>query len=117
MQTLRIGLLGLGNIGRGVYSLISKKQKLIREREGVRLEIIRIGDRGKSVEIPAQRKLLTQNIHSILRDPNVDVIVELIGGVHPAYEFVIEAFKNGKDVVTANKALLAEKGNEIYAKA
>lgn len=107
-------MLGLGNIGRGVYSLISKKQKLIYERESVCLEILRIGDRGKSVEISEQKKLLTQDIPSILRDPEIDVIVELIGGVHPAFEFVIEAFKNGKDVVTANKALLAEKGNEIF---
>lgn len=114
MQTLRIGLLGLGNIGRGVYSLVSRKRKLIAEREGVSLEIARIGDRGPSVEVAAQRKLLTKNIRSILRDPGLDVIVELIGGVHPAYEFVVEAFRNGKDVVTANKALLAEKGNDIF---
>lgn len=114
MQILRIGLLGLGNIGRGVYSLIKNKKKLISERDGIRLEVVRIGDRGKSVELPEQKRLLTQNIRSILRDSKIDVIVELIGGVHPAFEFVLEAFKNGKDVVTANKALLAEKGNEIF---
>jgi len=114
MKLLKIGLLGLGNIGSGVYSLIRRKKNLIKERSGVSLELVRIADRNTRFPFPVTKGLLTKNVKSVLTDPNIDVIVELFGGIHPALEYVLEAFRNGKDVVTANKALLAERGNEIF---
>ena len=114
MQTLKIGLLGLGNIGSGVYSLVRNKKNLIKSRSGVLLELIRIADKRNSFPFPVAKNLLTKDAKSVLNDPQIDTIIELIGGIHPALEFVLEAFRKGKDVVTANKALLAEHGNEIF---
>ena len=114
MQTLKIGLLGLGNIGSGVYSLIRKKRNLIASRSGVRLDLVRIADKRTKFPFSVPKTLLTRDTHSVLRDPRIDTVIELIGGIHPALEFVLEAFRNGKDVVTANKALLAEQGEQIF---
>ena len=114
MKSLKIGLLGIGNIGSGVYSLIKRKYAFIKKRSGVHLEIVRIADRNRSFHFPVQKKLLTRDVKSVLTDPQIDVVVELFGGIHPALEYVLMALQNGKDVVTANKALLAEHGDKIF---
>ncbi len=114
MKTLKIGLLGLGNIGSGVYSLLKKKSKLLEEKSGTRFEIVRIVDRNRSFQFPLPKEILTHDVKSVLSDPDIDVILELFGGVRPVLNYVLTALKNGKDVVTANKALLAEHGDEIF---
>ena len=114
MKSLKIGLLGLGTVGGGVYSLIKRKKSLIEARSGIRLDLVRMADRNQSFPFPIDRKIFTRQAEPVLKDPRVEVVVELIGGLHPALEFVLTALKNGKDVVTANKALLAEYGDQIY---
>ncbi|PIQ86346.1 MAG: homoserine dehydrogenase [Candidatus Omnitrophica bacterium CG11_big_fil_rev_8_21_14_0_20_45_26] len=114
MQILKIGLLGLGNIGSGVYSLIKRKNKLIAQQSGVRLEIVRIADRSRSLGISVPKHLLTQDVNQVVRHPHIDTVVELFGGVQPTLKFVLTALRSGKDVVTANKALLAEEGDQIF---
>ncbi len=116
MKTFNIGLLGCGQIGSAVYSLLQRKAKnLAREAGGV-FKIVGIAVRSprktRSVRIPSS--LLTPRAASLVRDPRVDVVVELIGGTQAARKLVLEALRNGKDVVTANKALLAEHGEEIF---
>ena len=116
MKTLRIGLLGLGQVGSGFYSLVQRKADFFSREIGVRLEIVRIAVKNKSkkrsIRVPA--KLLTVNALEVVRDPSIDIVVELIGGVRDAHTLVTQALKHGKHVVTANKALLAEKGDEIF---
>jgi len=116
MQTVRVGLLGLGQVGLGCYSILTNKAKDLEAQCGVRFEIKKIAvkhlAKKRNVEIP--RKLLTTDAWSVVRDPDVDVVVELIGGVKEARLYVKEALRRGKHVVTANKALLAEYGDEIF---
>lgn len=115
MKTLRIGLLGLGQVGGGVYAALNEKKNFFAREIGVRLEIKKIAVRNpgkkRSIRVPA--KLLTKDPYSVVRDPAIDVVVELIGGTKEASKLVKEAILHGKHVVTANKALLAEQGDQI----
>lgn len=117
MKTLAIGILGFGQIGSGVYSLLRRKGKVLTRRTGVRFKIAGVAVRRpqKSRAIRLARSLLTHRADSLVRNPQIDVIVELIGGTEAARRLVLEALRNGKDVVTANKALLAEHGDEIFS--
>ncbi len=116
MKKIRIGLLGLGQVGSGVYSILAQKHKYFASDVGVDFEIRKIAVRSLSkrrlVKVPA--KLLTRDARSVVRDPSIDVVVELMGGTGEACHLVKEALLNGKHVVTANKALLAERGDEIF---
>ena len=116
MRTLKIGLLGLGQIGSAVYSLLTRKGRVLSEKGGVRFEIAGVAVRHlkkkRKVRVPASR--LTSRASTLVRRPDIDVIVELIGGIQPAKRLVLEALRTGKDVVTANKALLAEAGEKIF---
>ena len=116
MRTLSVGLLGCGQIGSGVYSILSRKGRVLSERAGATLKISAVAVRHlhkpRPVRIPSS--LLTTSADAVVRDPKMDVIVELIGGTQAARRLVLAALKNGKDVVTANKALLAEHGDEIF---
>lgn len=116
MRTLRIGLLGLGQVGGGVYSLLSRKKKFFEREIGVSFEIARVSVRSKAKRrsVKAPKSILTTDSLSIVRDPSIDVIVELVGGTTEARKLVTEALKHGKHVVTANKALLAEHGDEVF---
>lgn len=116
MRTLKIGLLGLGQIGSGLVSILSRKKKYFAEELGLRFEIVKVAvkhkNKARKVRVPAS--LLTTNALEVIRDPKVDVVVELIGGVREARAYVTEALRSGKHVITANKALLAEHGDEIF---
>jgi len=116
MKKIRIGLLGLGQVGGGVYSILSRKKGLLAEKAGVQIEIAKIlvRNRNKKRSVKAPRKLLTTRPADILRDPTIQVVVELTGGVRPTENWYYEAFRNGKDIVTANKALLAERGEKLF---
>ncbi|MFZ5802252.1 MAG: homoserine dehydrogenase [Candidatus Omnitrophota bacterium] len=117
MQKLSLGLLGLGQVGSGLYSILQNKQRYFLGTKGVSFEIrkIAVRDPGKKRGVKVPRSLLTKNAMEVIRDPLIPVVVELVGGVREARTFVMEALRHGKHVVTANKALLAEHGDEIFA--
>ena len=116
MKTIAIGLIGFGTIGTGVVKVLQKNAAIIRQRLGIPLVLKRIADlditSARSVSV--SKKLLTANALQVIDDPEIDIIVELMGGIQPAKQFILRALKNGKQVVTANKALLAECGAEIF---
>lgn len=116
MKKIRIGLLGLGQIGSGLYKILTGKKKFFERQLGVSFEIVRIGEKflNRKREIRPPKSIMTKNALSVVRDPSVDVVVELIGGTNAARMLIKEALKEGKHVVTANKALLAEYGDEIF---
>jgi homoserine dehydrogenase len=115
-QRINIGLIGLGTVGTGVLRILKENADLIKQRVGVPIEVVRIAVRDKkrerAVKLPSG--VLTDNPAEVVADPNIDIVVELIGGYEPAKELIIEAIRQGKHVVTANKALLAVAGTEIH---
>jgi len=119
MKQIKIGLIGLGTVGTGVVKILKKNSSLISQRTGCKIKISKIADldlrRGKSLRLA--RGVLTKDAASVVSDPGIDIVVELIGGLEPARTLVLQALKNGKHVVTANKALLSEHGAELYAAA
>jgi homoserine dehydrogenase len=116
MRTIGIGLLGLGTVGAGVAKLISQAGPELERRVGARLAIRRIASRdlSKPRDAPVDRKLMTADPYQVINDPHVDILVELIGGTADARAYCLEAVRKGKHLVTANKALLAEQGAELY---
>jgi len=111
-----MGLIGFGNIGTGVVKLLQQNEELITKKLGVQLVLKKIADinitSSRGVKIP--KNVLTTNAADILNDPEISIVIELMGGYEPARTFVLEAIKKGKHVVTANKAMLATYGNEIF---
>lgn len=116
MRTFRVGLIGLGTVGCGVAQVLQTNQDVIRERLGAGVELASIADIDPDRERPIKvdRRLITTNAQELIKDPSVEIVVELIGGYEPARTFILEALEQGKQVVTANKALLARNGLEIF---
>lgn len=116
MKQIRIGILGFGTVGAGVVEGIQKNGALMAERTGIEPVITRIADldieSDRGVTVPDG--VLTTDAMSVISDDNIDLIVELVGGTGVARTFTLEALKQGKPVITANKALLADYGEEIY---
>lgn len=112
MKKLKIGLAGLGTVGRGVYDILHKDAKMLSKRTQTIFEITAVASRSKKDFVDPKIKFY-ENILDLAQDPEVDVIVEVMGGLTTAKNLVEAAIKNGKKVVTANKALLAECGEEI----
>jgi homoserine dehydrogenase len=112
---LRVGLIGWGTIGSGVIRLLRDNASPIVARLGFPLELARVADvdLDRRREVSVAKKLLTTRAADILGDPEIEIVIELMGGVEPARSFVLEAMRNGKAVVTANKALLAQQGQEL----
>ncbi len=119
MKKIKVGMLGLGTVGTGVVRLFQKNAAVIEEKIGAKLVLksVAVRDTGKDRGVSLPPGVLTSDFHHVLTDPEISIIVELIGGCRPAGEFVLKAIENGKHIVTANKALLAERGEEIYAAA
>ena len=115
-QKIRIGILGLGQVGTGLVEILQAKRAWFAGQLGVDFEIrkIAVKNLAKKRSIKISPNLLTNNAKLVVKDPAIDVIIELIGGTSEARVLVREALKNGKHVVTANKALLAEHGDEIF---
>ena len=107
MSKLKIGLIGLGTVGCGVYKTLQHLENI----EIVKIAVKNI-NKPRSVNVPPEK--LTDNPYEIINDPSIDVVVELIGGLDPAYSYLETAIKNGKHIVTANKELLAKKGEELF---
>ena len=118
-KKIRVGIAGFGTVGSGVARIILKKADSIEARTGVRLELAKVVDLDttskRAVDLPAG--MLTDDINALLDDESIDIAVELIGGTDFSRELVIKMFGKGKHVVTANKALLAKHGGELYAAA
>jgi len=117
MKSINVGLIGAGTVGTGVYKLLKDNISLIRKRRQFNVKVKKIADiapaRKRAVKIPAS--LFTRYAYELINDPEIDVIIELVGGTKIAKKFVIDALKAGKHVVTANKALLAHHGKEIFS--
>ena len=118
-KMISIGLIGFGTIGTGVVKLLQESSDLIAGRLGTEIRLQRIADIDirKSRAISVDEALLTTDAAEILNDPEIDIVVELMGGYEPARTFILTAMKHGKHIVTANKALLATHGNEIFRSA
>ena len=118
-KMISIGLIGFGTIGTGVVKLLQENGDLIAGRLGAEIRLQRIADIDirKSRGIPVDDALLTTDAADILNDPGIDIVVELMGGYEPARTFILAAMTQGKHVVTANKALLATHGDEIFRSA
>lgn len=117
MRTIAIGQLGLGNVGAGTVALLRDNRAAIESRLHAKVVVrkILVRDRERTRDVTVDPSLLTTRADDILGDPEIDVVVELIGGIEPARTYILQALTAGKHVVTANKALLAEHGAEIFA--
>jgi homoserine dehydrogenase len=117
VKEVKIGIIGFGTVGSGVAACILKNGEVIAKRSGIKPILAKIADidieTDRGVDIP--KEILTTDAHELIRE--VDVVVELVGGTTIAKDFILEALEQGKPVVTANKALLAEKGQELFAAA
>ncbi len=119
MKNVKIGLIGFGTIGAGVVKILADNAEVIRQRLGVTLEIGKIADLDITTDrgVEVAKGVLTTDVDAVLSDPEIEIVIELIGGYEPAKSFVLKAIQNGKHVVTANKALLAKHGEEIFSAA
>lgn len=115
MKKLNVGLLGLGTVGTGVYNIFNMNGKKINYAAGKELHILKILEKNKSKEkeLSLSPGILTDDPDLVLTNPDIDIIIEVLGGIHPAYEFIKIALENKKHVVTANKALIATHGKEL----
>ena len=116
MDKIKIGLIGFGTIGSGVVRILASSRKTIRQRLGAEVEIVKIADLDITTDrgVEVDSGLLTTDANEVLEHPEVDVVVELMGGYEPARTFLLKAVSCGKHVVTANKALLAKHGDELF---
>ncbi len=114
MKPVRLGILGCGTIGRGLVELITRNHDVIAKRTGLGLEVRRVLVRDLKKERPVDRALLTTDAPSILEAKDIDLVVELIGGTEPARTWIAQALDAGKGVVTANKAVLAASGSDLF---
>lgn len=119
MKPMRVGLLGIGTVGGGTYTVLKRNADEIARRAGRPIEITVVADKNLELarRITGGACRLTDDAFAVVADPEVDIIIELIGGYGVARELVLKAIEHGKHVVTANKALLAKYGNEIFAAA
>lgn len=116
MKNINIGLIGWGNIGTGVVKLLQQNEELITQKLGAKLVLKKIADVDITTPrtVKADKNQLTTDAREIINDKDISIVIELIGGYEPARTFLLEAIGQGKHVVTANKALLAKHGNEIF---
>lgn len=116
MEPVKVGLLGIGTVGSGTWNVLKRNQTEIRGRAGREIQITMVADRNveRACEITNGECDVVDDGNLIVTNPDIDIVVELIGGYDVAKDFVLKAIENGKHVVTANKALLAVHGNEIF---
>ena len=116
MKTINVGLIGAGTVGSGVYKVLKQNKKIIKQRRGIDIKLSKIADidpnRKRPVNIP--KNLFIKDAYELIKDPSIDIIIELVGGTKIAKNFVIDSLRNFKHVVTANKALLAHHGEQIF---
>lgn len=115
MEKINVGMLGIGNIGRGTYQALAMNHDKIAVTTGMDIEIVKILNRHpeKGRGITVKEGTYTTNVDDILKNPSIDIVVELIGGIEPATTYMAQALRNGKSVVTANKAAIAKNGRYL----
>ena len=115
MKTLKVGMLGCGTVGSQVARLMVANKADLTSRAGAELELVKVAVRDTSLKREGiSSNLITEDAQSVVHDPSIDLIIEVMGGISPAKELILTALKNGKSVVTANKALLAKEGAALY---
>ncbi|NIQ01313.1 MAG: homoserine dehydrogenase, partial [Nitrospinaceae bacterium] len=119
MKNIKLGLIGFGTIGCGVVKILQDNKSKIQSRLGSFVDVVKIADLDITTDrgVAVDASLLTTDANEVLDHPDIDIVVELMGGYEPARSFLLKAIKNKKHVVTANKALLAIHGDEIFAAA
>src|SRR5450759_2282137 len=119
MKPINAGLLGIGTVGGGTWTVLARNQEEIARRAGrnIRIDIVAAKDIERARKLVAGQARVTADAFAVMHDPAVDIVIELIGGCTVAKDLVLAAIENGKHVITANKALLATYGNEIFAAA
>ena len=119
LNPIRVGLLGFGVVGSGTWTVLNRNAQEIARRAGRQIEIVRVATRtpAKAAPLVGPNVQIDNDLQGLVNDPSIDIVVELIGGTGLAHDLVMQAIKNGKHVVTANKALLALHGNEIFGAA
>ena len=114
-KCIKVGICGFGTVGGGSYNLLQANGEEITRRVGCAIDIVRIASRSISSGDFNSAVNISNDPFDVVNDPEVDIVIETIGGFDPAFEVVLQALANGKHVVTANKALIAERGNELFA--
>lgn len=119
MKPINVGLLGIGTVGRGTFEVLARNQEEITRRAGRGIVITMVADKevDKARALVGKAAVVTADAFEVVKHPDIDIVIELIGGTTVAQQLILTAIENGKHVVTANKALLATHGNEIFAAA
>ncbi|HVL01735.1 MAG TPA: homoserine dehydrogenase, partial [Dongiaceae bacterium] len=117
MKPVNVGIVGLGTVGSGTFNVLNRNREDIARRAGREIVVTHIGARRDNPAINTAGVKVSRDIFAVVNDPEVDIVVELIGGTTTARDLVMKAIENGKHVVTANKALIAQYGNEVFAAA
>src|SRR5690606_35963101 len=117
LNPVRVGICGLGTVGSGTFNVLRRNSEVIAARAGCRIVIEQIGARRDNPSCATGDVDVNRDVFAVADNPDIDILVELIGGTTTARELVLRAINNGKHVVTANKALIAQYGNEIFAAA
>ena len=116
---INVGIIGFGTVGTGTVRILLENRDVLKERLGFEINLRKIAVRDivrdRGLKVP--EGVLTTDVDAVLNDPHIDIVVEVMGGIRPAKDFILKAINNGKHVVTANKALLATDGNEIFTAA
>lgn len=117
MKKINIGLLGFGTVGQGTYKILTENKELIANRHNIEFNIkkILVSNVNKKRNVDVDASFLTTNADEIINDNDIDIVVELLGGIEPAYTYISNAIKNNKHIVTANKAVIANKSLELSA--
>ena len=116
MKMIKVGMIGFGTIGAGVAKILAGNGEIIRQRLGAGVELVKVADLDVTTDrgVKLAPDVLTTSADEVINHPDIDVVIELIGGYEPARKFLLQAIDQGKHVVTANKALLAKHGDEIF---
>jgi homoserine dehydrogenase len=117
MKTIKVGMIGFGTIGAGVVKILAENSEIIKKRLGAGVELVKIADLDITTDrgVKLGPNVLTTSADEVISHPDIDIFIELIGGYDPAKKFLLQAIEQGKHVVTANKALLALHGDEIFS--
>ena len=115
MKTVKVGLLGFGNVGTGTYQALEMNREHIKETSNIDIEIVKVlvSNINKKRDIETPAGVLTDNADDVLLNPEIDIVVEVLGGIEPATSYMLKALENGKHVVTANKAAVAENYDKL----